>query len=348
LRIGIDIMGSESSPVILYEAVLQAAQELPNVTFIVFATQAVADSILDSSLFTSSPARIILQIASEVIEMSDEPLVAFRQKKNSSLALGLRLLKKKYLDGFVSAGNTGALIAGATLTLPMLPGIRRPALLATLPTQTGEVAVIDVGGNVSSKAHHLVQFALMGAAYQRCYQGLASPKIGLLNIGEESKKGTSAVRLAYQLLEERSNADTSSEKKLNFIGNVEGREIFQGKVDVLVTDGFTGNILLKSSEGVSSFLIEQLKYAFKDVPKEYCESVLGYLRYNFDYQEYGGAIICGVDCVAIKCHGKSSVKGLLNGIKGAVALVQNEFIAQIKAQLEMQNLESPPKAPLKT
>lgn len=325
MRIGIDLMGSESSPSVLYEAVIQAAQELHDVTFLVFATQNIVDS-----LPPQPNSSIVFHPVTDVIEMADEPLTAIRQKKNSSLVVGLRLLKKRYLDGFVSAGNTGAYIAGATLTLPLLPGIKRPALLATLPTKTGEVAVIDVGGNVSCKSNHLVQFALMGAAYQRCNQGLATPKIGLLNIGVESKKGTSSVREAYQILQGRAEKDHKHE----FIGNVEGREIFQGKADVLVTDGFTGNVLLKSAEGITSFLIEQLQQALKESPKEQRDAVLHFLRYNFDYQEYSGAIVCGVDCVAIKCHGKTSSKGLLNAIKGAVSLVQNGFITQIKEQLK--------------
>ncbi len=321
-------MGSESSPSILYEAVKQAAEELHDVTFIVLATQKVIDSILSQSDNFKPVARIVFHVVTDVIETSDEPIVAIRQKKNSSLVVGLRLLKKHFIDGFISAGNTGAYIACAALTLPLLPGIKRPALLATMPTKTGEVAVIDVGGNVSCKANHLIQFALMGAAYQRCNQGIKSPKIGLLNIGVESKKGTSSVREAYQILQEKNTAGHQ------FIGNVEGREVFQGKVDVLVTDGFTGNILLKSAEGMTSLLIEQLRHALKDIPKEQKESILQDIKYNFDYQEYSGAIVCGVDCVAIKCHGKTSTKGLLNSIRGAVTLVHNGFISQIKEQLQ--------------
>ena len=321
-------MGSESSPVVLYQAVQQALNELPHATFTVLATHEAIDQIQYSIVSSLHPHRVHFKIAEEVIEMEDEPLIAIRQKKNSSMVLGLRLLKKQQLDGFVSCGNTGALIVGATLTLPLLPGIRRPALLATLPTQAGEVAVIDVGGNVSSKPHHLVQFAYMGAAYQRCYQGIVQPKIGLLNIGTESKKGTSSVRKAYELLQLHSQIN-----ELQFVGNVEGREIFQGSVDVLVTDGFTGNVLLKSVEGISSFMIDQLQEVFLKVPDQYNLQVLREVKYSFDYQEYGGALICGIDSVAIKCHGKSSAKGMLNGIKGAAALIENQFIAQIKTQL---------------
>lgn len=328
-------MGSESSPITLFEAVIQATQELSGVTFIVFATASVADSIRDNPFFSpylfKSNSRIELYPISDVIEMDDEPIVAMREKKNSSLVVGLRLLKKRHLKGFVSAGNTGALIVGATLSLPLLPGIKRPALLATLPTEQGDVAVIDVGGNVSCKAHHLVQFAQMGAAYQRCCKGIERPRVGLLNIGVESKKGTSEVRHAYQKLQALQAGLLDSH--MQFVGNVEGRDVFQGLADVLVTDGFTGNVLLKTSEGVAFFLLEHLKGALKGISIEQQNAILRYLRYEFDYEEYSGAIICGIDAVVVKCHGKSSTQAMFNGIQGAVSLVQNEFISQLKSEL---------------
>jgi glycerol-3-phosphate acyltransferase PlsX len=340
LRIGIDLMGSESSPAILFEAVLQASEQIPGVTLIVFATQAAIDSIWINkptlaSLLARPISRIEFRVVSEIIEMSDEPLIAIRQKKHSSLIVGMRLLKKRFLDAFISAGNTGALIASATLTLPLLPGIKRPALLAALPTEKGDVAVVDVGGNVSCKAYHLVQFAQIGAAYQRCCRGIKVPTVGLLNIGVESKKGTSEVRQAYQILQEQMSLQSSQTHQMHFIGNIEGREVFQGKADVLVTDGFTGNVLLKSSEGVSSFILEHLNYVLGDILPQQKQAILNYLHYHFDYEEYAGAIVCGVDRIAIKCHGKSSVKGMLNAIKGASELIKTAFIDQIKQQLAL-------------
>lgn len=317
-------MGSDRSPVILFQAIEQAVAEFPHVNFVVLATQGARDAILLQSKI--SP-QIAFQIVTEMIEMHDEPLSAFRRKKKSSLVLGLKLLKKRFLDGFVSAGNTGALIAGATLSLPRLPGIKRPALLALLPTQKGTVAVIDVGGNLSCKAQHLVQFAQLGIAYQSCL-GIEQPKVGLLNIGVESKKGTSEVRQAYELLQQ-----VSQTEKMKFIGNIEGREVFQGAVDVLVTDGFTGNILLKTSEGVSSFILRQLDRSLKENVPTQSDAILKSLHQQFDYEEYNGAVICGVENVVVKCHGQSSPKGLFRGIKAAIDLVQKGFIARIKAQL---------------
>lgn len=335
MRIGIDLMGSDRSPAVLFKAVEQAAEEFPLIDFVVFITQVALDEILlhSSSRFPLRRAHLEFQIVSEVIEMQDEPLLAIRQKKNSSLALGIKLLKKRHLDGFVSAGNTGALIAGATLSLPLLPGIKRPALLATLPTEKGDVAIIDVGGNVSYKAYHLVQFAQLAVAYQRCYQGIKQPRVGLLNIGVESKKGTSELRQAYQFLQELARRG-----EMEFVGNIEGREVFQGAIDVLVTDGFTGNVLLKTSEGVSSFILQQLNHSLQSILPEQRLAILRDLYDQFDYEEYNGAIICGVDCVAVKCHGQSSAKGLFQGIQGAIQLVKNGFIQQLKQQLATSHL----------
>lgn len=321
-------MGSDSSPVDLFAAVLHAAQHLKDVNLVVFATRPIVETIA----FGIDLAHIEFHSVSDVIEMEDDPLLAVRQKKNSSLVVGVRLLKKRYLDGFISAGNTGAFIASATLSLPLLAGIKRPALLATLPTEKGYVAVIDVGGSVSCKAHHLVQFAYIGAAYQRCSHGIDVPRVGLLNIGVESKKGTSEVRQAYQTLQ-RLAFSNSEAAKMRFIGNIEGREVFQGKVDVLITDGFTGNVLLKTSEGVSFFILNHLKQSLKDLSPELQHSILNHFRHHFDYEEYEGAIICGIDTVAVKCHGQSSAKGFFNAIIGAAELVRNGFINQIKLSL---------------
>ena len=332
MRIGIDLMGSDSSPLLLFEAVQEAAKQIAEraaerlrsqfskIKFIVFLTQAVYDVILSSPLSFSSPhsSDIEFRLVSDVIEMEDEPLVAIRQKKNSSLVLGLKHLKKRELAAFVTAGNTGALIAGVTLSLRRLPGIKRPALLAVLPTKKGQVAVVDVGGNVSCKANHLVQFANLGVAYQHSL-GVKHPRVGLLNIGIESKKGTSELRQAYQLMEAMKQRG-----EIDFIGNVEGGEVFQGVVDVLVTDGFTGNVFLKSSEGVSAFILHQFKEILQVVAPEHQKSILKSLQAQFDYEEYNGAIICGIDSIVVKCHGHSSFKGFLRGIQRAVQLAEKK------------------------
>ncbi|MCE2983817.1 MAG: phosphate acyltransferase PlsX [Parachlamydia sp.] len=321
-------MGSESPPSALFDAIPLAVQQFPALQLIIFATLPIMQQLHEWS--SAFPSQIWESVqfcpVLEAIEMEDDPLVAFRNKKNSSMAAGLTMLKKRQLDGFITAGNTGALIAGAVVSLPKLPGIKRPALLTNLPTEQGDLAVIDVGGSVACKAEHLLQFAAMGAAYQRCCRGIALPRVGLLNIGVESKKGTAELQKAYQLLQRHAS-------RFHFVGNIEGREGFQGHVDVLVTDGFTGNVLLKTAEGVSLFLLSQLKQAIQELPGQQQEAVFRRLKDQFDYEEYSGAIICGVDGVVVKCHGKSTARAFLNGIKGAVKLVGSGFISQLKGQL---------------
>ena len=331
MRIGIDLMGSDVSPTSLFTAVEQAAKKLTHITFVVFLTQQALDEILLQQILKLSFEHLPIefQIASNVIDMQDDPLIAIREKKDSSLILGLKFLKKRDLDAFVSAGNTGALIAGATIHLPLLANIKRPALLAVLPTKTGEVAIIDVGGNVSCKARHLVEFAQLGVAYQTSWNKIEKPCVGLLNIGIESKKGTSELREAYQILKTIEKKQPSI-----FTGNVEARDVFNGKIDVLVTDGFTGNVLLKTSEGISSFFLNQLDHILEQTTPDKRFSILNHLTSRFDYEEYSGAILCGIDCIVVKCHGQSSHQGLLKGIEGAIRLVENHFIDKMKSQLK--------------
>ncbi len=322
-------MGSESSPVILFSGVLKAALMFPNAFFIVLATHSIIEQIKSHVDFIPALEKVRASLEfmsiSQVIEMEDEPMISIRQKKDSSLVAGLGLLKEYQVDGFVTSGNTGALIVAAILFIPLLTKIKRPALLANLPTKTGKVSIIDVGGSVRARAHHLIQFAQMGVVYQQCCLDIDCPRVGLLNVGMESKKGTTEVRKAYDLL--------SGQPGMHFVGNVEGREVFQGMADVLVTDGFAGNVLLKTAEGVYSFILEQLKQVLQTLSLEQKEAVYDALRVQFDYEEYMGAIVCGIDGLVIKCHGNSSAKGMYNAIKGAIESVQNKYIQRIKESL---------------
>lgn len=337
MRIGIDLMGSDCSPSILFKAVQEAVKEFDEVKFVVFLTQPALDAILLDPQFSELSFRICVEfhIVSEVIEMDEEPVSALKQKKSSSLVIGLRFLKKNYLNAFISTGNTGSLIAGAALMLPLIDGIKRPALVALLPTQKGNVAVIDVGGTVSCRFLHLAQFAHMGAAYQACYSGIAIPKVGLLNIGVESKKGTSEIRKAYQFLEE-----TDHQKQFEFIGNIEARKVFEGGVDVLITDGFTGNVLLKTAEGMSYFVLQKLLKLLAFLPDSQKNEIISSLKSEFDYENYLGAVICGVERLLIKCHGHSTSKGLLNAIRGAIRLVENQFVEKMKNKMTLGGEES--------
>lgn len=331
-------MGSDTAPNHLFEAVLQAADQFgaPH-QLLVIATKAVVDQLKPLTSQSNAQRSIItFQVVADSISMGDEPLGAVRRKKGSSIVVGMRLLKKRQIDAFVSCGNTGALVASAALSLPRLPGVMRPALLATLPTEKGVVSVIDVGGNVSCKAHHLVQFAYLGGAYIRAVKGIA-PKVGLLNVGSESKKGTKEVRQAYDLLKAHCQELSAGglPTYMDFVGNVEGRDVFKGAVDVLITDGFTGNVLLKAAEGVASLIFSSLaKSSQAKGVTEAINPVVQDLHKQFSYAEYPGAIICGVEGVVVKVHGCASAKALYSSLIGAAECITKQVIERIKEQLQ--------------
>lgn len=308
MRIGIDLMGSDRSHQELYEAVLQAAQVYgASAQFLVFATP---EAILDCES-KGSHKSIRFHRVKEVIFMTDDPVKAVRHKKSSSLVEGMRFLKQKKINALVSTGNTGAIVTSASLTLNKLPDIKRPALIAAIPSDKGYLSVLDVGGSVQLKASLLYQYALLGSKYHQAAFGVESPRIGLLNVGRESKKGTLVHQEAFQLLSSLPD----------FVGNVEGRQLFDGTVDVLVTDGFTGNVLLKSAEGVSNFIFETLfNKASSDLLPE-----LKQIYSQFNWVDSPGAVLIGVDALVIKCHGSSDAKALFSGIRGALNLLSKSI-----------------------
>ncbi len=308
MRIGVDLLGGDRSPEEIYEAAL--------------AVDADADVVVFGLEAPGSELEFVP--ASQEITMEDNPLTALRRKKNASIPIALSMLKEGKLDAFVSTGNTGALIANSAHILRRLPGVERPGLLATLPTLTGSLAAIDIGGNINLKPEHYLQFARMGVAYsQAC--GIDNPKVGLLNIGTERLKGTQGIRDAYTRLED---------SELAFIGNVEGRDAFNGSIDVLVCDGFSGNIFLKTAEGISQFILSNLESAFGEAINPATKQVIEDLNRRVNYAEYPGAILCGIDGVVIKCHGFSSKQAIVNGIKGACRLVSNGLVPRLKSTLQ--------------
>lgn len=317
-RIAVDLMGSDSLPQAIFEAVFVFSQEIqPGDSLVVIAQHAVLPVL--RSLYSTFPSCIEFITTEEAIEMEEPPLFAVRRKKDSSMAAGIRLLKEKKIDAFVSTGNTGALVAFAKLHMNMLPTIERPALLVMMPTEKGKVAVLDVGANISPKPEHLVSYALLGSLYREVVYEEKNSKVGLLNIGVEEQKGTKELKETYHLLQK-----TFLDR---FLGNIEGREVFQGKIDVLVTDGFTGNVFLKTSEGISTFLAEYLQKNFK-IPE-----IVSHLHQQFNYSEHPGAFLCGVDGIIVKCHGFSNQTALLNGIRGAFTLVKKDVITKLKERL---------------
>ena len=302
--IGIDLMGGDVSPNDLFSELFSFLKENDSFTPVIFAT---------SDIKIPSSFKVIK--AESCITMHDDPIQSIETKKDSSLCLGLQHLAERKIDAFVSSGNTGALLVGSKTILDTLPGIERPALLTLLPTKKGEVAILDVGANISLKSKHLFQLASMGLAYQKSL-GFENPKMALLNIGKEPSKGTPQLREAYLLLE----------KFPHFVGNIEARDVFEGNIQVLVTDGFAGNVFLKTAEGVASFILSELE---ETLPSE----LIATLRLRLNYTEYPGAVLCGVNGIVVKCHGDAGPEAFISSIKEACRLVQNEFLGTMKDEL---------------
>lgn len=312
VRIGIDLMGGDHSPFVIWEAVNQVLDTRPDissVSFVAFASSDRSDSQLD---FSFSHAKHEVLFAENFVSMEDTPLAALR-KKSSSMAMGLDYLRDGRIDAFVSTGNTAALVTLSRLKIPAFSSCK-PALLVRIPTLSGFAVILDVGANVSVKPEDMLGFARMGAAYKRCFGVSHAPTIGLLNIGSEERKGTEAHRQTFRLLRE--------EYKEAFLGNIESGDIFSGHIDVVVTDGFTGNIFLKTAEGLFAFLRRILGDKLENAIKR-----------EFDYSIYPGSMICGLSKLVIKCHGKSDGSTLSQGISGAIDLAQSDVCQHIFSSL---------------
>jgi len=327
INIALDAMGGDHAPRPEVEGAIAAAREL-GVRILLTGVAPILKKELAKHSSRGLPIEIVP--ASEVITMQDSPSQAFRKKKDSSAHVAAKLVRTGQADAFVSAGNTGAVMAVARFGLGTLPSVDRPALAAPFPTSRGGTAVLlDVGANVDSKAAHLVQFAVMGEIYYRAIFGTRRPKVGLLSIGEEEMKGNELTREAYSRLKFST---------VNFTGNVEGRDIFNGSVDVIVCDGFIGNIALKISEGVAQHIVVLLKDALQSTLSSQVGYVLSKKAYrNFrkkiDYSEYGGAPLLGVKGVTVIGHGSSNALAIRNAIRVATELVRGGVNEKIEQEL---------------
>jgi len=268
--------------------------------------------------------------APEVISMKEHPAVAVRRKKNSSIVAAVRLVKEGKAVAAVSAGSTGAAMAATLLELGRIKGIDRPAIAVVLPNEKGLTVLIDAGANVDSKPHNLLQFGVMGYLYAQKILGVAEPRVGLLSNGEEETKGNEVTLAAYPLL---------AAAGVNFIGNVEGRDIFRGTVDVVVCDGFVGNIVLKVGEGLAASMMKMMK---EEITKNWlakmgtvmAEPALKVFQKRIDYSEYGGAPLLGVNGISIICHGRSTAKAIKNAVRVAGEMVQNRLVGAIGESIE--------------
>ena len=339
MNILLDAMGGDNAPDANIKGAIKAIKQIKAEVTLIGKEDVIRNKIKE---FTGKEieeisSRLKIKNATETIEMEDQPTVAIKHKKDSSMVVGFKMLKEGDGDVFISAGNSGALLAGATLLVGRIKGIDRPALAGILPAYKSQLLLIDSGSNTNCKPINLLQFAQMSTIYLRNTFGIEHPAIGLLNIGTEETKGNELVKESYQLLKEK-----SKELDINFIGNVEGRDAFSGEVDAIVTDGFTGNVFLKTTEGLGRFvkrtlsesLTQNLLSKICTVP---CLPAINRFKKTMDYKSYGGALFLGVKKPVVKAHGSSDEKLFEFTIKQAERFVENKAVDKMIEEFEKQN-----------
>ncbi|MDO9534599.1 MAG: phosphate acyltransferase PlsX [Bacillota bacterium] len=308
LRVAVDAMGGDYSPFEIVKGVISAVNGSDDLEILLVGSEEAIKNSTDRDL---DPRRIKIINAEEVIGNNEDPGLAIRSKKKSSMVTAMRLVREGEADAVISAGNTGALMAGGLLFLDRLSGIKRPALLSVIPSFEGSgVVLLDIGANMDAKPEHLLHYALMGKIYAKEVLGRDNPRVALLNVGIEEKKGNAQVKNAYQLIKDRVT---------NFVGNVEAKEIFQNTADVLVCDGFVGNVMLKTIEGMARDIFAYLRQEIKKDPKAYHASemlnpIFEKIRSSLDESEYGGGLLIGLKGVCFKCHGASKEKAITQAL----------------------------------
>lgn len=322
MKIVVDAMGGDHAPGVVIDGSLAAVKEY-DVEVILVGDKPKIEALLKKAKYTGN--KISVQHASETIQMCESAAASVRRKRDSSIVVGLNLVKEGSADAFFSAGNTGAVVCAATLELRLLPGIERPGIGIITPTLKGVSLIIDVGANIDPKPTQLLQYGIMADAYCKNILNKPSPSVGLLNIGEEEKKGTEFVREAYELLEK---------SRLNFIGNVEGKDLFKGKCDIIVCDGFVGNVALKVSESaVETMQIFLKRHLLSNIWGKigliFMMPSLKRFKKELDYAEYGGALLLGVNGVVIIGHGRSNKRAIKNAIRVAKEEVERQVNARI-------------------
>ncbi|MFH1096935.1 MAG: phosphate acyltransferase PlsX [Candidatus Desantisbacteria bacterium] len=332
MQIAVDAMGGDYAPAAIVAGVVEAIGELNDVEIILVGKEKIIQEEIKKHKCQHS--LIAIENASEIIEMDESPGIALKTKKDSSIMVCARLIKEKKAQAMVSAGNTGAIMGAMLLNMGRLKGILRPAIAAIIPNFSGGVTLLlDVGANVDCKPVSLLQFALMGQVYSQYIFGINNPRIGILSIGEEESKGNELTASAFPLLKASS---------LNFCGNAEGRDIVNGKFDVIVCDGFVGNVVLKFgenlAEGISNFLRKELTSTFLLKIGAFL-SMPAFRKFKklVDYSEYGGAPLLGANGVSIICHGSSSAKAIKNGIRVAAEFIRHDVNKHIEEKLTVDS-----------
>ena len=340
MRIIVDAMGGDNAPQAPVRGAIQAAKEY-GVEIILVGRGEDILKVLHEDGIADLPAGVEIAHAEQVVDMCDNAATAFKDKKDSSLTVGLNLLRDGTGDAFVSAGSTGALLAGATLLVKRIRGIRRAAMAPVVPTGGGGAILIDCGATAECTPEYLLQFAFMGSYYAERVLGRPEPKVGLLNIGAEPSKGTALQKETYALL-----TKAKEEGRINFVGNVEAREAVQGAVDVIVSDGYSGNIFLKTMEGTGLFLAREMKRMFKKNLATKLAALLvsgGLKEFKkiMSSDEVGGTALLGISRPVIKAHGSSDAYAIKNAVRQARQCVSSGIVDNISANVDVMRLEAP-------
>jgi glycerol-3-phosphate acyltransferase PlsX len=326
MRIAIDGMGGDAAPEVVVDGTLAAARRDPKSSYLVTGPKDRLEAEFKKR--GGLPSCVTLEHASQVVEMNEHPVEALRNKRDNSIMRCVKLVLEGKADGLMSAGNTGAVVAASIFKLGLLEGVKRSGIMVPFPTEGGVTAIIDVGANINSRPINFVQYAIMGSAYIKISQNLSEdPKVGLLNIGEESEKGTENVQHAYQAL-----------KKFfgdRFIGNIEGHDLFSGKARVIVCDGFVGNVVLKMTEGFMGFMMKRL--VVNGLPAEAKTKITDFAK-HFDFSEYGGAPLLGVNGVVIIAHGRSDAKAIDKAIEATDNLCRQRLTEKIAQDIKSLSL----------
>ncbi len=332
MDVAIDCMGGDHGPGVTVPAALKFLQDHPEAGVILVGSESVIRHELESRKASES-SRLRIRATSEVVEMHDPPAAALKNKKDSSMRVAINLVKEGEAQACVSAGNTGALMAISRFVLKMLPGIERPAIITILPTLTGQTYMLDMGANVDCTAEHLLQFAVMGSILVSSVERIANPKIGLLNVGEEEIKGNEVVKQASELLKSSG---------LNFIGNVEGDGIYKGDADVVVCDGFVGNVALKTSEGLAHMLATFLRQEYgKNLITRLAGlislPVINAFKHRVDPRRYNGASLLGLKGIVIKSHGSADAYSFQFALERALDEVKSGMLNEISMRMQTMN-----------
>lgn len=331
MKIVVDGMGGDKGTSEVLKGVRLALEEMPEIEIVVVGKEEIIKKELSKHKYDEK--RLTVVNADEVIEMTDEPVSAVKKKKNSSMNVALELVKNGEGDAFVSAGNTGALISASQLKLRRIKGVLRPAIATVFPAKGRNMVLMDVGATADTKPEFINQFAIIGSKFAEEILHRKNPTVALLNIGSEDGKGNELTRGAHELMKEN--------RDINFVGNIESRDMMFGKVDVVVTDGFTGNMVLKTSEGIAKYIFECLKEEIKNsflakIGVFFMMPALKRIKKKLDSSEYGGALFLGLNGISIKAHGNSDANGIKNAIRVAKEFTENRFVEKLKDMISSQ------------